>query len=64
MYAYSIKKLRVKEKKMIEWKVSGKLVSGESFSFVVKAFDTWHAMNKAKLMMPKGTVRALSAFKA
>ena len=49
---------------MIEWKVSGKLVSGESFSFVVKAFDTWHAMNKAKLMMPKGTVRALSAFKA
>ena len=47
---------------MIDFKVSGKLKNGESFSVVLKAFDVWHAMNKAKFVV--GPIKAMSAFKA
>lgn len=49
---------------MIEYKVSGTLNTGEPFTFFVKAYDTWHAMNKTKLMMIGGVnIKAMSAFK-
>ena len=47
---------------MIEYKVGGKLKSGESFSIVVMANDVWHAMNKAKFIV--GPIKGCSAFKA
>ncbi len=47
---------------MIEWKVSGKFENQERFSIVVKAFDTWHAMNVARKIMSNRIV-AMSAFK-
>ena len=47
---------------MIEYNVGGKLQNGESFSIVIKAYDVWHAMNKAKFVV--GPIKAMSAFKA
>ena len=47
---------------MIEYNVGGKLQNGESFSIVIKAYDVWHAMNKAKFVV--GPIKGCSAFKA
>lgn len=44
---------------MIDFKVTGKLKNGESFSVVLKAYDVWHAMNKAKFVVgPTGNMFA------
>lgn len=44
---------------MIDFRVTGKLKSGENFSIVLKAFDVWHAMNKAKFVVgPTGNMFA------
>ena len=47
---------------MIDYRVTGKLKTGEDFSVVLKAYDVWHAMNKAKFVV--GPIKAMSAFKA
>lgn len=48
---------------LIEYKVSGKLETGERFTVFAKAYSTWHAQNIAKKMFSNKIV-AMSAFKA
>lgn len=47
---------------MIEYKVSGTLVTGEPFTVFAKAYDTWHAQEIAKKMYTT-KIKAMSAFK-
>ena len=48
---------------MIEYKVSGKLATGEPFTVFAKATNSWHAMAIARKMYSTKVV-AMSAFKA
>jgi hypothetical protein len=48
---------------MIEYKVSGKLATGEPFTVFAKATNTWHAQAIARKMYSVRIV-AMSAFKA
>jgi hypothetical protein len=52
-----------KEMKMIEYKVSGKLATGERFTVFAMASNTWHAQAIARKMYSTKVV-AMSAFKA
>jgi hypothetical protein len=48
---------------MIEYKVSGKLATGEPFTVFAKATNSWHAMAIARKMYTT-KISAMSAFKA
>ena len=47
---------------MKEYKVSGRLVTGEAFTVFAKATNTWHAMSVARKMYTT-KISAMSAFK-
>jgi hypothetical protein len=47
---------------MIEYKVSGRLVTGEPFTVFAMAYNTWHAQSIARKSYPVG-IKAMSAFK-
>ena len=47
---------------MIEYKVSGILVTGERFTVFAKAYNTWHAQSIAKKMYTT-KIKGMSAFK-
>jgi hypothetical protein len=52
-----------KDNKMIEYKVSGRLTTGEPFTVFAMAYNTWHAQSIARKSYPVA-IKAMSAFKA